>query len=83
MIEIAPMPDADHLLDTQGLKCPEPVMLLHAQVRKAAPGEVILMLATDPSTERDVPKFCQFLGHTLEQVEQQDGVWRYRVRKKK
>src|SRR5690625_4538282 len=52
-------------LDATGLVCPEPVMLLHRAVREAEVGEVIAMLATDPSTARDVPKFCHFLGHEL------------------
>lgn len=53
-------------LDTSGLKCPEPVMMLHACVRQRVSGEVVKMIATDPSTQRDVPKFCLFLGHTLQ-----------------
>ncbi|WP_299940612.1 sulfurtransferase TusA [uncultured Microbulbifer sp.] len=56
---------SDHILDTRGLLCPEPLMLLHSAVRKVADGEVLKMLATDPSTLRDVPKFCQFLGYEL------------------
>lgn len=54
-----------HLLDARGLYCPEPVMLLHNLIRKVSPGEKIKILATDPSTKRDIPKFCQFLGHEL------------------
>ncbi len=69
-------------LDTQGLLCPEPVMLLHKSVREVCPGEVIEVTATDPSTERDIPKFCRFLGHTLLHCEAEDGVYRYWVQKK-
>lgn len=58
-------PEPDLVLDTRGLNCPEPVMMLHQQVRKAAPGALIRLEATDPSTQRDVPKFCQFLHHEL------------------
>lgn len=56
---------SDHTLDARGLLCPEPVMMLHAAVRKLAPGDVLQVLATDPSTLRDIPKFCQFLGYEL------------------
>lgn len=58
-----------HTLDTVGLICPEPIMLLHKTVRKANSGEIIHLLANDPATTRDVPNFCRHLGHTL--VEQQ------------
>ena len=70
----------DQLLDTQGLYCPEPVMMLHNAVRDAKPGDVIKVIATDPSTERDIPKFCQFLGHDLLEVEATDSLWTYFIR---
>jgi tRNA 2-thiouridine synthesizing protein A len=69
-------------LDAQGLVCPEPVMLLHSRVRDLAPGAVLEVLATDPSTERDFARFCQFLGHTLVSVEKNGDSWRYLIRKK-
>ena len=75
-------PHATHQLDACGLLCPEPVMLLHSKVRDMGPGEVLEVLATDPSTERDIPRFCQFLGHTLLQHEQQGERFRYLIRKK-
>ena len=58
-----------HHLDTQGLICPEPVMMLHRIIRKAEAGAVIEILATDPATTRDIPNFCRHLGHELVQQE--------------
>jgi tRNA 2-thiouridine synthesizing protein A len=52
-------------LDATGLICPEPVMLLHKIMREAIVGDCIEVTATDPSTQRDIPKFCQFLNHEL------------------
>lgn len=69
-------------LDTCGLMCPEPIMLLHARVRQMASGEEIQIIATDPATLRDVPKFCQFLGHALVSQHEAEGKYFYRVRKK-
>ena len=59
------MANAEHELDTTGLFCPEPVMMLHNKIRAMASGECVRVLATDPSTQRDIPKFCNFLGHVL------------------
>lgn len=59
------LPKPDKKLDAVGLICPEPVMLLHNAVRDAETGQVIEVKATDPSTLRDIPKFCEFLGHQL------------------
>lgn len=72
-----------HRLDTTGLICPEPVMLLHKTIRKAAAGEQIEVIATDPATTRDIPNFCHHLGHTLlEQATLDDGSYRYVIQKK-
>lgn len=61
-------------LDTQGLYCPEPVMMLHGAIADIAVGEIIKVIATDPSTQRDIPKFCEFLGHNLlQQTEHEDS----------
>lgn len=65
----------DKVLDTSGLMCPEPVMMLHKAIRELAVGHVIAVIATDPSTLRDIPKFCHFLGHEL--VGQEEGAKDY------
>jgi len=71
----------DHVLDASGLFCPEPVMLLHNVIRDMEAGQVVQVLATDPSTQRDIPKFCSFLGHDLLRQEVSDGNYRYWLRK--
>lgn len=71
----------EHLLDARGLFCPEPVMLLHKKIREIAEGEVLVLIATDPSTTRDVPKFCHFLGHELLGSVEDEKIFRYSIRK--
>jgi tRNA 2-thiouridine synthesizing protein A len=73
--------EADQQLDARGLFCPEPVMLLHNKIRDLAEGELLEVLATDPSTTRDIPRFCGFLGHELVLQEQDDKEYRYLIRK--
>lgn len=69
------------ILDATGLFCPEPVMMLHNKIREIAVGQVLEVLATDPSTQRDVPKFCAFLGHELILAEERGDVFVYRILK--
>ncbi|PCJ33114.1 MAG: sulfurtransferase TusA [Moraxellaceae bacterium] len=71
----------DHLLDAINLLCPEPVMMLHNKVRDMAVGEVLKVVATDPSTTRDIPKFCAFLGHELLSQEEVDDQFIYFIKK--
>lgn len=55
-------------------------MMLHQAVRSMTQGQILQVLATDPSTTRDIPKFCLFLGHELVAQEETDGVFRYTIR---
>ncbi|WP_372747923.1 sulfurtransferase TusA [Litorivivens sp.] len=75
------MSDCDSTLDTSGLFCPEPVMMLHSKIRDMAAGETVEILATDPATTRDIPKFCSFLGHELFYQAESGDQYIYRVRK--
>lgn len=69
-------------LDARGLWCPEPVMMLHNRVRDMQPAEEVVVLATDPSTLRDIARFCEFLGHSLLESAEDGGEFRFRIRKK-
>lgn len=55
----------NRFLDAKGLLCPEPVMMLHKVIKEIDNGALIEVTTTDPSTLRDIPKFCMFLGHEL------------------
>ena len=68
-------------IDAIGLKCPEPVMLLHAAMRRLQSCQELTLRATDPSTERDVPNFCEFLGHALLVARREGDEFHYRIRK--
>jgi tRNA 2-thiouridine synthesizing protein A len=75
------LPSYDAVLDTTGLYCPEPIMLMHNKVRDMTSGQVLKVIATDPATTRDVPKFCQFLGHNLlEQDTSSADIYLYFIR---
>jgi len=72
---------ADEILDTSGLLCPEPVMMLHGKIRDMTAGDIVEVIATDPSTTRDIPKFCTFLQHQLLHSEQGVKDYRYFIKK--
>lgn len=73
--------EVNHQLDATGLYCPEPVMMLHNKVRDISAGEVLEVVASDPSTQRDIPKFCTFLGHELLAQRQDSDRYYYLIRK--
>ena len=68
-------------LDAKGLMCPEPVMMLHGKVKEMTSGQVLKVLATDPSTTRDIAKFCSFLNYELLHSGEVNGVFEYYIKK--
>lgn len=56
---------ATHTLEAEGLRCPEPVMMVRKTIRNMNNGDILLVNADDPSTTRDIPSFCRFMDHQL------------------
>jgi tRNA 2-thiouridine synthesizing protein A len=75
------MTDSMKTLDALGLRCPEPVMMIRKALRDLNQGERLKVIADDPSTQRDVPKFCQFMDHLLIEQHQESGQFIYVIEK--
>ena len=73
--------EEDVELDTKGLRCPEPLMVLRNKIMDMSPGEVVKVVATDPSTSWDFANFCKFLNHELVEQTADDEVYTYWIRK--
>jgi len=70
-------------LNTIGLRCPEPVMMIRKSIRTMDKDEVIKVLADDPSTTRDIPSFCRFMDHTLIESQTNEIPYFYIIKKGK
>ena len=68
-------------VDTRGLWCPEPLIIVRNKVREMDSGEELFVQATDPSTHRDFTNFCRFMGHELVNATESDGVLEFVIRK--
>ncbi|WP_166255432.1 sulfurtransferase TusA [Marinobacter salicampi] len=68
-------------LDARGLFCPEPVMMLHNRITEVPEGRVLRVSATDPSTTRDILRFCDFLGHELVAQQHTETEYVYYIRR--
>lgn len=68
-------------LNTQGLRCPETMMMIRKIVRQMFDGETLLIIADDPATTRDIPAFCCFMQHQLLAEETQQPPYRFLIRK--
>ena len=50
-------------------------MMLHKKMRELSVGAVVEITCTDPSTQRDIPKFCHYLKHSLLAAHQDDELY--------
>lgn len=57
------MPTDDTLIDARGLKCPLPVLKLEKRLETTQAGMHLIVLATDPMAEIDIPLYCRQRGH--------------------
>lgn len=72
---------ADKTLEAEGLRCPEPVMMVRKTIRNMQDGEVLLVKADDPSTTRDIPSFCRFMDHQLLDSQTEELPFQYLIKK--
>jgi len=63
-------------LDLRGLKCPLPALMARRKLAALAPGDTVLVLASDPLSVVDIPHMCAGEGHTL--IEKASGADHHR-----
>ncbi|VFP81726.1 sulfurtransferase TusA [Candidatus Erwinia haradaeae] len=68
-------------IDTQGFRCPEPIMMIRQAIRNIEDGKILFILSDDPSTTRDIPNFCHFMGHILIFKKTTDLPYQYLIKK--
>ncbi|MBI4184280.1 MAG: sulfurtransferase TusA family protein [Proteobacteria bacterium] len=72
---------SEDVLDVTGLICPLPVLKAKKALKGLAPGATLAVLATDPASVKDFKAFCETTGNRLESCSEEDGVYRFRIRK--
>lgn len=75
--------EVDYTVDASGLRCPEPLMVARNKLMDMKIGQVLQLIATDPSTSWDIPAYCNYLGHELISKEEKDKHYYYWIRKGK
>lgn len=68
-------------LDLTGLTCPIPIVKTAKAIKELQPGELIEALATDPGSVADFAAWSRSTGNELVEQSEQDGVYRFVIRK--
>jgi TusA-related sulfurtransferase len=71
-----------HRLDARRLACPMPIVKTAQAIAGLASGELLEVLATDPGSTKDFVAWARTTGHELVEQSQEDGVFRFLLRRK-
>ncbi|WP_341705254.1 sulfurtransferase TusA family protein [Ferrovibrio sp.] len=68
------------ILDVKGLNCPLPVLRTKKRMKSVPRGDILTVEATDPNAAKDIPALCEASGYDLVSLEEQGGVFVFRIR---
>jgi TusA-related sulfurtransferase len=69
----------NRLLDVRGLLCPLPLLKAKQAISQLSSGELLRVLATDASSQRDFKAWVQIAHHQLLQIDLVDGEYHYLI----
>ncbi len=68
------------VVDARGMACPGPITKLVRAYRKAKPGDLIEVIATDPGFKPDVEAWAKRTGNEIVELVEEDGIIRAVIR---
>lgn len=72
---------AEMKLDVRGETCPIPLVEVRKVLRKAAPGDVVEVVGTHPSSKKEIPLAVKALKLELLSVEEEGDTWTIRIQR--
>ncbi len=72
---------AEFKVDVRGETCPVPLVEMRKALRKAAPGDLVQVVGTHPSSKKEIPMAVEALKLELLSVEGPDNDWTIRIRR--
>ena len=73
--------DADLELDASGLMCPLPLLKAKLALNSLQPQQILMVLATDPGSERDFRVFVQQSRHQIMAFTKENATYSYWIKK--
>jgi TusA-related sulfurtransferase len=70
-------------VDARAMACPGPVLEAQKSIGLVKIGEVLEVWSGDPSTKKDMPRWCEKVGHEFLGTIPADGYDRLFIRRKK
>lgn len=68
-------------VDVRGQTCPVPLVQFRKTVKKAAPGDIIVVRGTHPASKKEIPMACEVLGLKVLDIRDLGEGWEIKVQK--
>ena len=72
---------AEIKVDCTGETCPVPLVETRKALRKAKEGDIVEVIGTHPASKKEIPMAVKALGLELIDVQEEDGIWKIKIRK--
>lgn len=69
------------ILDAKGLACPMPLVQTRKAIDEIESGEVLEVHATDSGAKSDLAAWAKSTGHDVIKQEEEDGVFKFLIKK--
>lgn len=73
--------DVTRTLDMTGYFCPEPVIRAGEEIASIEVGQVLEVLADDPSSRSDIESWAKRTGHEIVSIDEEGDVLRFLIRR--
>jgi TusA-related sulfurtransferase len=82
VVELATLP-VGKTVDARGTSCPGPILAAKKGIVDVKVGEIMMVLATDSGTKKDLPAWAKKMGHDYLGVLEEGGIFKLYVKRLK
>ena len=72
----------DQECDARNLNCPLPILRCKKSLSALEAKQILKITATDPGSVKDFQAFCKQTGHELLQMDDEDSIFTFYIRKR-
>jgi tRNA 2-thiouridine synthesizing protein A len=60
-------------IDVRGKTCPSPLVEFRRALKKATPGDLVIVKGTHPASKKEIPMVCEAIGLKVLEIKDKEG----------
>ncbi len=74
---------AEMEIDVRGKTCPTPLVEFRKALKKASPGDLVIVRGTHPASKKEIPMACEAMGIKVLEIKDKEGgkEWEIKIQK--